>query len=700
MYAKRTALVAVAALALLPSSVAARPSDAAPTTPYELTAAAVVVPGGTEVSARVTSATEPPPAVLKKVQVKVWPRGDGDVVTRNFTDVPAPDGIATLELGPFHRTQRVQVRAHVKDGSEHVLEDETLVGYRSLGAVSTDHWLATEVGEKVLEVGGNAFDAAAAIVFALNVTQPHVAGIGGSSDVVLYSARDDAVYSIDGREKAPAAATADMLDGRTAAELSVNGVSVGVPGTLLAVQRMLDRWGTRSLADALQPAIGLAEHGVPVGTFLAKDTVSNDTLKAGFPPATKELFRPGGVPLAAGDLLVQPDLASTFRLIARDGVSAFYRGEIAEAIVAAQAWHTYPGGEGRLTLADLASYDVDVRAALHLDYRGVDVYSAAPSSRGGMVMLEALGLLEDQRFPLGGVDGSGNSYDFGRRHAIHAITEALRLALADQVWVGDPAFRTVPEAQLLSDAYLRARSALIQPFPTRLTPLTGRGVPPGDPTAFPVPTVTAAPGDDDGSQGHTTHFSVIDRLGNVVSFTTTMADSFGSGILVPGYGFLLNDSLRLFKLLNFEEAPRPGLRVAGNMAPTVLMRDGEPMAATGTYGATFIPSLVLNLVLDVVDYRMPLQQAVDASRFWIAQPSGAWAWNHGRRGAPSFPQEDIDALRALGPPRPPIPRPTIEEPFGSLASVGVDPTTLDLIGVSDDVRQPDARAVVVEGAAG
>lgn len=684
MYAKRTALVAVVALASLPSSVAARPSVALPTTPYELAAAAVVVPGGTEVSARVTSASAQPPAVLKKLQVKVWPRGEGEVVTRNFTDVPAPGGVATVELGPFDRTQRVQVRAHVKDGPEHVLDAETVVGYRSLGAVSTDHWLATQVGQEVLEQGGNAFDAAAAIVFALNVTDPHLAGIGGSSNVVLYSAQDDAVYSIDGREKAPSATTADMLDGRTAGVLSVNGVSVGVPGTLLAVQRMLDRWGTQSLAETMAPAIRLADAGVPVGSFLAKDIAASDTFKADFPPATKALFRPNGVPLAQGDILVQPDLAATFRRIAAQGASAFYRGELAEAIVAAQAWHTYPGGEGRLSLADLASYDVDIRPAIHLDYRGVDVYSAAPSSRGGMVLLEALGMLEDERFPLGGVDANGISYGFGSRHAIHATVEALRLALADQVWVSDPAIRTVPEAQLLSDAYLRSRSALIQPFPVRMTPNVA--VPPGDPLAF-------ADGDD--VSGHTTHFSVIDRLGNVVSFTTTMADSFGSGILVPGYGFLLNDSLRLFKLPNFEEEPKPGRRPAGNMAPTILMHEGEPVAATGTYGATFIPSLVLNAVLDLVDYRMALQQAVDASRLWIAQPTGVWAWSHGRRGAPSFPQEVIDAFRALPMPRPPLNPPARDEVFGSLASVGVDPATLDLIGASDDVRQPDARSVVV-----
>jgi gamma-glutamyltranspeptidase / glutathione hydrolase len=180
----------------------------------------------------------------------------------------------------------------------------------------------------------------------------------------------------------------------------VNGYSVGVPGTLRAVERMLDEWGTMTLSETLDDAIGFAENGFPVGAFLAREAGSTDPgiWKDAFQPETKALFRPGGVPVKQGDLLVQPDLAKTFRLIAAQGSSVLYRGEIAPAIVEAQRRHTVLEGEGRMTLADLASYDVVVRPASHLDYRGYDVYSAAPSSHGGLVLLEALGLLEDARF--------------------------------------------------------------------------------------------------------------------------------------------------------------------------------------------------------------------------------------------------------------------------------------------------------------
>jgi gamma-glutamyltranspeptidase/glutathione hydrolase len=679
----RTILAALVIFGVIPASADSRLSDAAPTTAYSLSALAVLGPGQTELSLKVTSSTAPVPPQLEKVQVKIWPLGAGAVVTRNYFDVAAAGGAATLQLDPLARLQRVQVRVHVKEGSQNVLEAETVAQYRALGAVSSDHRLATAAGEQMLRAGGNAFDAAAAVLFVLNVTQPHLAGIGGSSNVVTYVAAEDRVYAIDARETAPALTTVDMYKGRP--DITVQGFSVGVPGTLLAVERMLERWGTMTLAETLEPAIGHAKNGVDVGSFLAKSLADPVDWKVGFQTETKNLFAPGGTVLKQGDRLVQPALAETLGLVAERGSSVFYRGEIAPAIVEAQKRSGYPEGAGRMTLADLAAYDVVVREASHLDYRGYDVYAAAPSSSGGIVLLQALGLLEDARFPIGGVDAEGRSYAFGTRYTIHAMAEAMRLAIADRdAWVGDPAFVSVPETILLSDAYLRDRSTRMSPYPTRM-PVP---VPPGDADAFAEPD----------ELGHTTHFSVIDRYGNVVSFTTTMADAFGSGILVPKYGFLLNDSLRLFNATpsGGPNDAAPGKRPAGSMTPVVLMRGGEPFAATGTWGQSFIPSLVLNVVLDLVDHRMTLQQAVDASRMWIANPSGAYAWNRGRRGAPSFAQSEIDAIRDLGPPRPMRNPSTRDEVFGSLASIGVDPATLDLIGAADDARQPDAAAEVVE----
>lgn len=699
MRSTRMLVIALAALsvAVFPAAASSRPANAAPNTAYTLSASALLGPGGADLYLNVSSASAPAPDQFEKVQVKVWPLGSGSVETLNLFDVPVSGGEASLHLTGIARMQRVQVRVQVKNGSQNVLEAETVGQYRALGAVSTDHPLATETGAKMLTAGGNAFDAAAAVLFVLNVTQPHLAGIGGGSNIVIHSAVDGRDYAIDARERAPAATTPDIYSGRDLVDVSVNGFSVGVPGTLRAVEVMLDKWGTKSLAETLQPAIDAAANGFTVGSFLAQDLL--DTRVPRFQSETKAIFLPGGTPVKKGDRLFQPQLADTFRLIASKGTSVFYSGEIASAIVEAQKRHSSTGGEGRMTLEDLAGYDVVVRPASHLDYRGYDVYSAAPSSSGGLVVLEALGLLEDPRFPIGNIE---RGYGFGTKHTIHAMVEALRLALADRdAFIGDPAVVPVPEGQLLSDAYLQDRSTVMNPFPVRMPGNAG----PGNPFAFPVP-VSASSEPDEYEAGHTTHFSIIDRYGNVVSFTTTLADSFGSGITVPGYGFVLNDSLRLFTFNALgPNAPASNKRPMGSMTPVVIVKEGEPLAATGTYGSVFIPSLVLNVVLDLIDHHMQLQQAVDASRIWLTLTSGSFSWNFAARpGSPSIQQEcqplpstqcqgEIEELRKIGHivPRRPTAAGAV---FGSLASVGVDPDTFALAGAADP-RLADAAALVV-----
>lgn len=697
----RYLVLSVALVAAFPAAAASRVSDAAPTTAYSLAVDAFVRPAATDLYVKVSSATERAPEHLEKVQVKIWPRGEGDVDTRNVSDVAAPGGVARIELPRLALLRRIEVQAHVKDGSQNVLRDETFVQYEQLGAVSSDHPLATKVGEEVLADGGNAFDAAAAMLFVLNVVQPSLAGIGGGSEAVVHVASEGRTYAIGGRERSPADFPETVYDGRARGTVGLNGYSVGVPGTLRTVDVMLGRWGTRSLAESLAPAIGYARDGFPVGAFLAKDAALART--ALLQPEAVARYRS----LTVGTVFMQPDLARTFELIAEEGMSVFYRGEIAAAIVDAQkrtavAPNTIADGAGRMTLADLASYDVDVRPASHVEYKGYDVYGAPPPTNGGQVVLEALGLLEDPRFPLGNAEAG---YGFGTRNTIHAMVEALRLAVADRdMWIGDPTASPVPESQLLSDAYLRDRALLMNPFPVRM-PGT---VQPGNPIAYDVTASTQA---DEDASGHTTHFSVIDASGNTVSFTTTLRDSFGSGIMVEPYGFVLNNSLSLF---NFPRKPAPGAnnagpnkRPMGSQAPVVIVRDGEPVAATGTYGAEFIPALVLNVVLNVIDHRLSLADAVHSSRIWLTTPAGTFAWNYASHpGAPSFdqscaspaPSTDcrgvMEELRAIGHA---VARRTnaTEMAFGSLASVGVDPATLALVAAADDVRQTDARAVVV-----
>lgn len=555
--------------------------------------------------------------------------------------------------------------------------------YDGDGVVVTEESHATDVGAEVLRAGGNAIDAAAAIQFALNVTLPHTTGIGGGSTILVHLAKGK-TFAIDAREKAPAAATPNMFVGKALANANRSGCAVGVPGTLRAIQLMLDRWGTMSLGDTLAPATALAEDGFQVGAALASATTEE---RARTQPETRAVFRrPDGSPLQEGDFLRQPDLARTFRLLAQDGPAALYSGEIAPALIAAQTRTVAQACQGRMTLDDLASYDIVVRKPLFTSYRGYDVVSVPPSSSGGLVVLQALKLL--RRFPLGtapfGADSCG---------ATHLQIEALRLALADRAfWMGDddPAFGfDVPVTGLLSDDYTGLRSELIHEDSRIPVAVPGNPEPfrdGGGPVEFDQPEAL-----------HTTHFSIVDKWGNMVSFTTTLTDGFGTGIMVPGYGFVLNDSLINF---NFPAPVRnpgtgnpgandaaPNRRAMGNTAPVLLFKDGEPLVATGSPGGIFIPSVVLQVVTNLVDQGRSIQDAVAAPRIWLNSPQGGIAWNA------SFPPDTIACLRALGDPlnRDPAPSPRAT---GSAESLAVDPTTYAL-SAANDPRAPDGKAVVL-----
>jgi gamma-glutamyltranspeptidase / glutathione hydrolase len=799
----RSLRLAVVALVIAtgPGASLATSANSPSSARYTLSARALLGPAGTDVYVTVSRDAEPTPALFDKVKLKARPLATGEVQTRNFFDVPAPGGVATLHLDGLVRAQRVEVSAHVKDGPQNNLETEAFVrrrpdlvvrdvivpsdvtrrqtfdvrivvaeadddtgatavvtlsdgitelgqqlvsvgagaqtdvafgislpthGHHQLratisgadpfesdatnnvgtadlyahryladGVVSTEDSAATGAGVQVLRAGGNAFDAAAAVLFALNVTEAHLAGIGGAANIVVQLA-DGRRYAIDGRETAPAATTPDMYKGLP--DVGLNGFAVGVPGALRAVDEMLDRWGTMSVGQTLGPAIRLAEDGITVGAFLANDARSTRVPR--MTPELQAVFRPGGVPVAEGDILKQPDLARTFKLIAAQGDSVFYRGEIAQAIVAAQHWKSIPQGEGRMTLADLAGYDVRVEEPLSIDYGGYTVLGAPPSTCGGLVVLEALGLIDHFRQA-----NPGYPWQFGTPETLHVMIDALRLAYADRdMWIGDDDFFAVPAAGLLSDAYLTARSALITPGYAGNPHAAIPGTPPaGNPFPFATTTAVASESvtEDASTDSHTTHFSVLDKWGNAVVFTATVTDSFGSGILVPGYGFALNDTS-----VNFNATPAadpatgnpgandaaPGKRARGNTAPTLLVRGAEPVVGTGSLGAAFIPSIVLNVVLNAVDFGMPIQQAVDAPRIWSQDKGGAAAVNPGLSPA-------IEPVRALGHMLPwagNLARMTSGgASLGSANSFAVGGDTVTLSGAADAARHPDATAVVL-----
>jgi gamma-glutamyltranspeptidase/glutathione hydrolase len=562
--------------------------------------------------------------------------------------------------------------------------------YTNDGAVSTDHRLATAVGEEILHEGGTAVDAAAAVFFALNVVDPNVAGIGGGSNVLVRFA-DGESYAIDGRELAPAATTSGTYTGMAPAVVGLNGYSVGVPTALLTVDALLHHGGTMSLAHVMQPAIGLAESGFDLGQFMTGSDGTGGGRFALLQPETIAAF--GG--LKAGDRLVQPDLAKTLRLIADKGVGAFYAGPVAQAIVdaqhrlAAKPAQQITTGAGRMTLADLQNAHVTAQQPLSLDYHGTHVLAPPPSTSGGLILLETLGVYQkvQQANP-------SATFEWGSFNAMHSQLESMRLAFADRdVWTGDPSVLSVPTTCLLSDAYLASRARQVALDGTRIP---DAGALPGDPCAVSAPPADASVADEDAPMtGHTTHFSIIDKWGNAVAFTTTLADSFGSGILVPGYGFVLNDSLNLFNMTpkgdgHGSNDAAPDKRPMGSMTPTIVVKDGDPLLVTGTYGGTFIPSLVLNTVLNVVDNGMTLQQAVDAPRMWAAvanvkRPNANFARNEG------FPQSTIDHMLLVGDQ---IAKKTTAG-FGSASSAGVDLANLALVAASDKRQFADQGAVVI-----
>ena len=530
------------------------------------------------------------------------------------------------------------------------------------GVVSVSHPRAAAAAAAMLGMGGNAVDAAVAAMFALNVVEPQSSGIGGGGFMMIHLAREGQTVIVDSRERAPVAATPDMFSpGGTALPFdiaSTSGLAVGVPGAVRGADTALRRWGRLQLRVTLAPAIELAEKGFPVNWHLAGD-ILEDGGRASHQPETAEIFRPGGVPLAEGDLLVQPDLARTLKRIAEHGADAFYYGEIAEAIVAAQKRsRTTPAetGMGRMTTEDLAAYEAAIREPIVGHYRNWTLAGMPPPSSGGLTIFQMLKMLED--YPLGD-DAQG--FGFGAPKTLHLMTEAMRLAFADRaVWMGDEDFVPVPKRGLLNPSYLASRAGLINLGQRLETPTAGNPLPYDsaalDQKTRRVQLAALPPEPRTGLQ--TTHFSIVDRWGNVVSYTTTVESLWGTGIMVPGYGFLLNNELTDFNFVPTQNSAtgNPGAndvaaskRPRSSMSPTILFKGDEPVAAYGSPGGATIINSVFNITLNLIDHGMSIQQAINAPRWSVTSAAGTISCE----GTAAFLEPRItietqDALRALG----------------------------------------------------
>ena len=487
------------------------------------------------------------------------------------------------------------------------------------GAVTSVDLEASKVGLGVLRRGGNAVDAAVATAAALGVTEPYSAGIGGGGYFVVYNARTGKVGTIDGRETAPQTmprnAFVDPSTGEPypfTPQLVTSGVSVGTPGTLATWQRALRRWGTRSLARSLEPAARLAERGFVVDRTFNLQTSENAERFSQF-PATSRLFLPGGKPRAVGSVFRNRDLARTYRLIARKGTRTFYRGALARQIVrivrhpAERANATLPIPPGYLSTRDLRRYTARRQAPTHTRYRGLDVYGMAPSSSGGTTVGEALNILE-----------RSNLEALPRVQSLHRYLEASALAFADRnEYVGDSRYVRVPVGALLSDTYAAERACQIDPTRAATKPVAAGNVRSYDGRCSSGDTVGRSRPDTENR--HTTNLTVADRWGNVVEYTLTIEQTGGSGMVVPGRGFLLNNELTDFSYADGYDPSDPnriqgGKRPRSSMSPTILLRGGKPFLAVGSPGGATIITTVLQVLVNRIDFTTTLPQAVAAPR--------------------------------------------------------------------------------------
>ncbi len=464
------------------------------------------------------------------------------------------------------------------------------------GMVVTAQHLASRVGVDVLKRGGNAVDAAVAVGYALAVVYPAAGNLGGGGFMTLQLA-DGRKTFLDFREKAPLAASANMyLDasGNVIKDLSTKGyLAVGVPGSVAGLEMARAKYGSLPRAELMAPAIKLAERGFVLqqGDADIFATATAD-FRADAPSAA--VFLNKGQALRSGDKLVQKDLAKTLKLISRNGADGFYKGPVAKALVAASV-----AGKGLLTQADLDQYMVRELAPVECDYRGYHIVSAPPPSSGGVVICEVLNIVEGYALQ-----------DLGFRSAqsVHYLIEAMRHAYLDRnSYLGDPDFVKNPLERLLDKGYAARIRAAIDPAKAGVSKDLKPGVEPHE-------------------GNNTTHFSIVDKHGNAVALTYTLNDWFGARVTAAGTGVLLNNEMddftikvgvpNIYGLVQGEaNAIAPGKRPLSSMSPTIVSQNGKPVLVVGTPGGSRIITAVTHTILNVIDYGMNVQEAIDAPRF-------------------------------------------------------------------------------------
>src|SRR3954468_20058537 len=557
--------------------------------------------------------------------------------------------LATLAFGLPAATAQDARRAYVPPALDtvHAVPAEH-------GMVVAQEKIAAQIGADILRKGGNAVDAAVATGFALAVTYPRAGNIGGGGFMVIHSAERGQDIAIDYRETGPAAMTRDIFlgpDGKPDnARSRDSALGIGVPGTVAGLALALEKFGSGNftLAEILKPAIDLARDGFVVTDDMADTLPDMYRRMARWPNSALSFSKIDGSSLHDGDRLVQGDLAATLTAIAEQGPRGFYEGPVAEKLAKAVR-----DAGGIMTSDDLKSYSAILRAPVRGNYRGYDIVSMPLPSSGGTVLIEILNILEG--FPLADIkQGSADS--------LHLMLEAMKRAYADRArYLGDPAFVDAPTTILITKDYAAKQRATIDP-------------------ARATPWAEALPKTPPREGSNTTHYSVVDSRGNAVSNTYTLNFPYGVGLVAEGTGVLLNNELddftaapgaaNAFGLVGFEpNLPGPGKRPLSSMSPTIVLKDGKPVLVTGSPGGSRIISAVIQIVVDVLDYKMDVAAAV-------AAPRVHHQWMPDRllveRG---FPGDVLDELKARGH--------EVVEPLGQTSANSIAVTPNGLLGAPD-----------------
>ncbi|MDR3280463.1 MAG: gamma-glutamyltransferase [Synergistaceae bacterium] len=528
------------------------------------------------------------------------------------------------------------------------------------GLVVSSHRLADAIGQEILDKGGNAVDAAVAVGYALAVVLPAAGNLGGGGFAIIHNAGKDTV-AIDFREKAPLAATRDMYldsDGNVIPDASTVGYkAAGVPGTVMGLNAMLAKYGTKPLAEIIAPSIKLAEEGFETNIF-GEITMADYAKRFSLFESSKKYFlKPDGTTYKEGELFVQKDLAEVLKRVASDGDGGFYKGATAKLIADDMAKNG-----GLITLEDLEKYNIAWREPIKGTYRGYDIVSMSPPSSGGTHLIQILNVMENANI---------GELGFASSETLHITAEAMRYAYADRSeYMGDPDFVKVPVDQLTSKEYAKSIYDKI---------VAAKGA---------TPSSEVKPGLSAIKEGSsTTHYSVVDKNGNAVSVTYTINDWYGSGAAVMGAGFLLNNEMddfaakagvpNIYGLVGSDaNSIAPEKRPLSSMSPSLVLKDGKLFMVAGSPGGSRIITTTLQVVSNVIDHGMDISEAIEAPRIHMQ-----WLPDELRCEEFGITKDVADKLTAMGY------KVSIQGPMGDVNGILVDPETGAIYGSHDPRRE-------------